>query len=635
MGAFVRNDVAEIAADIDRVFTIFPRLKERRNQLAGTMSGGEQQMLAMGRALMARPKLLLLDEPSMGLSPIMVDKIFEVVDDIHARGHDDPAGRAEREPRAPARVARLRDGQRRGDDERRRQGAARRPEGARRLPGRVAARRPVAGARRAAPETRSAPAFRIRPHRDARCASTHSRARTREDWRHGPVQPSHPLPSRPAAESRLHCDVLVVGGGPAGSTIAALLAEQRPRRRRRREGAPPALSHRRVAAAGERRPCSTASACATGSRRSACPSTASSSSRPTTSTASSSSSPRPGTSRCRTPGRCAARELDETPLSQRRRQGRAHVRGPSRPRGRVRRRRRDRPGRARRRRAPHLARALRRRRLGPRHAARQPAALQGKEPAPQQLGAVRPLHRRRAAAGQARRQHHDLLVRARLVLVHPARRRHDQHRRGLLALLPEVAQQAAAGVLPRHDRALPGARAAPGRRDAGRRPRPRDRQLLVREREEQRRALPHARRRLRLRRPGVLVGRLPGDAERLRRRRRRRGRARPAGARPRRCGAASTASVRHGPREFSWFIFRVTNPTMREFFMSPQNPLPRQGSADLAARRRHLRPTPIWALDPRAEGALLPRLARQPAAARVRAWQRRRVNIRDVEAPAS
>ncbi len=85
MGAFVRND-NEVEADIDKVFAIFPRLKERRNQLAGTMSGGEQQMLAMGRALMARPKVLLLDEPSMGLSPIMVDKIFEVVNDIHQRG---------------------------------------------------------------------------------------------------------------------------------------------------------------------------------------------------------------------------------------------------------------------------------------------------------------------------------------------------------------------------------------------------------------------------------------------------------------------------------------------------------------------------------------------------------------------
>jgi len=86
MGAFVRNDVKDIAADIDKVFSIFPRLKERRNQLAGTMSGGEQQMLAMGRALMARPRVLLLDEPSMGLSPIMVDKIFEVVNDIHQQG---------------------------------------------------------------------------------------------------------------------------------------------------------------------------------------------------------------------------------------------------------------------------------------------------------------------------------------------------------------------------------------------------------------------------------------------------------------------------------------------------------------------------------------------------------------------
>ena len=86
MGAFVRNDDAQIELDIDKVFSIFPRLKERRHQLAGTMSGGEQQMLAMGRALMANPKVLLLDEPSMGLSPIMVDKIFEVVNDIHSRG---------------------------------------------------------------------------------------------------------------------------------------------------------------------------------------------------------------------------------------------------------------------------------------------------------------------------------------------------------------------------------------------------------------------------------------------------------------------------------------------------------------------------------------------------------------------
>ena len=86
MGAYVRRDTVAIASDADRVFTIFPRLKERKDQLAGTMSGGEQQMLAMGRALMSRPKVLLLDEPSMGLSPIMVDKIFEVVRDVYAQG---------------------------------------------------------------------------------------------------------------------------------------------------------------------------------------------------------------------------------------------------------------------------------------------------------------------------------------------------------------------------------------------------------------------------------------------------------------------------------------------------------------------------------------------------------------------
>jgi len=86
MGAYTRNDTVGIAEDIERMFGIFPRLKERATQLAGTMSGGEQQMLAMARALMSQPRLLLLDEPSMGLSPIMVAKIFEVVRDISAQG---------------------------------------------------------------------------------------------------------------------------------------------------------------------------------------------------------------------------------------------------------------------------------------------------------------------------------------------------------------------------------------------------------------------------------------------------------------------------------------------------------------------------------------------------------------------
>jgi branched-chain amino acid transport system ATP-binding protein len=86
MGAFTRNDKAEIRADTERMFEIFPRLKERAEQTAGTLSGGEQQMLAMARALMSRPALLLLDEPSMGLSPLMVDKVFEVVRAVSEQG---------------------------------------------------------------------------------------------------------------------------------------------------------------------------------------------------------------------------------------------------------------------------------------------------------------------------------------------------------------------------------------------------------------------------------------------------------------------------------------------------------------------------------------------------------------------
>jgi branched-chain amino acid transport system ATP-binding protein len=86
IGAYIRTDKAEIASDMERVFVTFPRLRERKDQLAGTMSGGEQQMLAMGRALMARPKVLLLDEPTMGLSPIMCDKIFEVVQTVASQG---------------------------------------------------------------------------------------------------------------------------------------------------------------------------------------------------------------------------------------------------------------------------------------------------------------------------------------------------------------------------------------------------------------------------------------------------------------------------------------------------------------------------------------------------------------------
>ena len=86
LGAFTRLDRDAIAADLERVFTLFPRLRDRASQRGGTLSGGEQQMLAIGRALMARPRLLLLDEPSMGLSPILVETIFKIIEDINRQG---------------------------------------------------------------------------------------------------------------------------------------------------------------------------------------------------------------------------------------------------------------------------------------------------------------------------------------------------------------------------------------------------------------------------------------------------------------------------------------------------------------------------------------------------------------------
>ena len=124
MGAFTRKDPAEIQTSMERVFKSFPRLKERLNQLGGTLSGGEQQMLAIGRGMMARPKLLLLDEPSMGLAPILVEEIFSIIQEINAQGVSHPAGRAKRAHGAVGRTSRLCAGNRPHRPDGQRSGAA-------------------------------------------------------------------------------------------------------------------------------------------------------------------------------------------------------------------------------------------------------------------------------------------------------------------------------------------------------------------------------------------------------------------------------------------------------------------------------------------------------------------------------
>ena len=360
------------------------------------------------------------------------------------------------------------------------------------------------------------------------------------DWRIRP-RAALILPCRPAAAER---------GFPIATSSSSAAAPparpsprcspSRPRRRAGREGAPPALSHRRVAAAGQRRAVRQArrARAGRGDRHAQM-------------------GRRVRLARARaSPVRRVRRRLGQVDavrlagaalgarraaLSPRRREGRAHAskasacaRSRSTPTARTVAGRARSDGDA-----AQLARALRRRRL---RAATpcSPTSSRCKEKNPRHNSSALYGHFTGAERlpGKLEGNITHLLVRARLVLVHPARRRHDQRRRGLLAVLPEVAQQAAAGVLPRHDRALPGA----GARGSTAR-------TLVDERvyatgnysyasaQQQRRALPDARRRLRLRRPGLLVGRVPGDAERLRRRSTSSRRCSTAGATRRRCGA--------------------------------------------------------------------------------------------------
>ena len=194
MGTYARPDrkTKAVKDDLDRVFELFPRLEERSNQAAGTMSGGEQQMLAMGRALMAKPRLLLLDEPSMGLAPKLIQQIFDIITRDQQPGHHGAARRAERRPGAQARRTAP-------TSSRRARSSARAP--ARSWPPTRPSRRPTSAA-----TSRPVSARQPRGMPAERCPESEGGASRQRSWR-------LPAEARPADSSFVRASMVVVSAG--------------------------------------------------------------------------------------------------------------------------------------------------------------------------------------------------------------------------------------------------------------------------------------------------------------------------------------------------------------------------------------------------------------------------------------